>query len=274
MEFSALRVMLLLLLPITTVVSAGALHNDPRPPVGRLNVQRRKARPQRPQTVTPCSSPKEREYQKPNPLTLVVAVKEGRKINLNQDEMGTLDDLSVLSTKLQGIFEERTKNYAFDPDLVNRTDLTAEERTIKKVYVSGSSSLKEDEVERLVAELKKAGANPVMVLKEETVGPPLSLAEGELYPRGVLNGKAISKPEPEYPPEARAAKASGRVVVHVIINLYGEVVCAHALSGHPLLHRPAEKVARLMRFPALKLPDGTRIMYEGVITLKFDEGTK
>ncbi len=271
MEFSALRVMLLLLLPITTVVSAGALHNNPRPPVRRLNVQRRKARPQRHKTVTPCSSPKEWDYLKPDPLTLVVAVKEGRKIKLNQDDTGTLDDLSVLSTKLQGVFEERTKNHAFDPDLVNRTDLTAEEMTIKKVYVSGSSSLNEDEVERLVAELKKAGANPVIVLKEETVRPALSLEQGELYSRGVLNGKAINKPEPEYPPEARAAKASGMVAVHVIINYFGEVICAHALSGHPLLHRPAEKAARLTRFPALKLPEGTWIVYEGVITFKFDD---
>ena len=270
MEFSALRVMLLLLLPITSVVSAGALHNNPRPPVHRLNVQR-KARPQKHKTVTPCSSTKEWDYLKPNPLTLVVAVKEGRKIKLNQDDMGTLDNLSVLSAKLQGIFEERTKNYAFDPDLVNRTDLTAEEKTIKKVYVSGSSSLKEDEVERLVAELKKAGANPVIVLKEETVGPALSREEGELYSGGVLNDKALNKPEPEYPREARAANASGMVEVHVIINYFGEVTCAHALSGHPLLHRPAEKAARLTRFPVLELPDGTGIMYEGVITIKFDD---
>src|SRR5678816_1571975 len=53
---------------------------------------------------------------------------------------------------------------------------------------------------------------------------------------GVLNGKAISLPKPAYPPIARAAHASGTVVVQVTIDENGNVISARAVSGHPLLH--------------------------------------
>src|ERR1044071_5132745 len=43
---------------------------------------------------------------------------------------------------------------------------------------------------------------------------------------GVLNGKAISLPKPAYPPIARAARASGTVVVQVVIDENGNVVSA------------------------------------------------
>src|SRR5258705_5510043 len=41
---------------------------------------------------------------------------------------------------------------------------------------------------------------------------------------GVLNGKAISLPKPQYPPIARAAHAAGTVVVQVLIDENGSVV--------------------------------------------------
>ena len=61
---------------------------------------------------------------------------------------------------------------------------------------------------------------------------------------GVLNGKAISLPKPAYPPIARAAHAAGTVVVQVLIDENGNVVSAHAVSGHPLLQAAAVGAAR------------------------------
>ena len=61
---------------------------------------------------------------------------------------------------------------------------------------------------------------------------------------GVLNGKALSLPKPPYPQIAKAAHASGTVVVQVLIDENGNVVSARAISGHPLLQAVAVAAAR------------------------------
>ena len=85
---------------------------------------------------------------------------------------------------------------------------------------------------------------------------------------GVLNGKAISLPKPGYPPIARAARASGTVVVQVLIDENGNVVSAHAVSGHPLLQGAAIGAARQAKFSPTKL-SGLPVKVTGVIQYNF-----
>jgi periplasmic protein TonB len=85
---------------------------------------------------------------------------------------------------------------------------------------------------------------------------------------GVLNGKAINLPKPTYPPIARAAHASGTVVVQVLIDENGNVVSAHAVSGHPLLQGAAVGAARQARFSPTKL-SGQPVKVTGVIQYNF-----
>src|SRR5687768_7144843 len=85
---------------------------------------------------------------------------------------------------------------------------------------------------------------------------------------GVLNGKAISLPKPAYPPIARAAHASGTVVVQVLIDENGNVVSAKAVSGHPLLQAVAVSAARQARFSPTKL-SGQPVKVTGVIQYNF-----
>ena len=85
---------------------------------------------------------------------------------------------------------------------------------------------------------------------------------------GVLNGKAISLPKPAYPPIARAAHASGTVVVQVLIDENGHVVSAKAVSGHPLLQAVAVSAARQARFSPTKL-SGQPVKVTGVIQYNF-----
>jgi len=85
---------------------------------------------------------------------------------------------------------------------------------------------------------------------------------------GVLNGKAISLPRPAYPPIARQAHASGTVVVQVTIDENGNVISAHAVSGHPLLQAVAVAAARGARFSPTKL-SGQPVKVTGVITYNF-----
>jgi TonB family protein len=85
---------------------------------------------------------------------------------------------------------------------------------------------------------------------------------------GVLNGKAIELPKPPYPPIARQAHASGTVVVQVTIDEIGNVISAHAISGHPLLQAVCAQAARDAKFSPTKL-DGQPVKVTGVITYNF-----
>ena len=85
---------------------------------------------------------------------------------------------------------------------------------------------------------------------------------------GVLNGKAISLPKPGYPAIAKAAHASGTVVVQVLIDENGNVVSANAVSGHPLLVQAAVSAARSAKFSPTKL-SGQPVKVTGVIQYNF-----
>lgn len=85
---------------------------------------------------------------------------------------------------------------------------------------------------------------------------------------GVLNGKAISLPQPPYPPAARAVKASGAVSVQVTVDEDGNVESASAMSGHPLLRAAAVQAARQAKFRPTLL-SGQPVKVTGVVTYNF-----
>jgi Ca-activated chloride channel family protein len=85
---------------------------------------------------------------------------------------------------------------------------------------------------------------------------------------GVLNGKALSLPKPDYPATARAAGASGLVVVEVTVDETGKVIAAHALSGPSMLRLAAVAAARQARFAPTKL-SGQPVKVTGTITYNF-----
>jgi TonB family protein len=85
---------------------------------------------------------------------------------------------------------------------------------------------------------------------------------------GVLNGKAVSKPAPEYPAEAKAAGANGMVTVQILVDEEGNVVSASAVSGHPLLQQAAVAAARAARFSPTRL-SGQPVRVSGVVTYNF-----
>ncbi|MGB8508741.1 MAG: TonB family protein [Pyrinomonadaceae bacterium] len=85
---------------------------------------------------------------------------------------------------------------------------------------------------------------------------------------GVLNGKAISKPQPPYPPIAKAARAQGTVTVQILVDESGRVISASATGGHPLLQQAAVSAARQARFSPTML-SGQPVKVSGVITYNF-----
>ena len=85
---------------------------------------------------------------------------------------------------------------------------------------------------------------------------------------GVLNGKAVHLVTPPYPAIARSAHASGSVQVQVLIDENGNVISAHAVSGHPLLQAAAVAAARSSKFTPTKL-SGQPVKVNGVIIYNF-----
>jgi TonB family protein len=115
-------------------------------------------------------------------------------------------------------------------------------------------------------------APPVSATEDEPPPPPQPkptprIARGPVQ-GGVLNGKAISKPPPAYPPIARAARASGLVTVQILVDEEGRVISASAVSGHPLLQQAAVAAARQARFSPTLL-SGVPVKVTGVITYNF-----
>ncbi|HEV3468040.1 MAG TPA: TonB family protein [Pyrinomonadaceae bacterium] len=66
-----------------------------------------------------------------------------------------------------------------------------------------------------------------------------------------LLARAEQKVEPVYPPIAKVARATGKVVVEVLVE-EGGVACARAVSGHPLLRQAAVTAARKWKFKPLE----------------------
>jgi periplasmic protein TonB len=105
-------------------------------------------------------------------------------------------------------------------------------------------------------------------IKDEPPPPPPKATPHAPISGGVLNGKAVHLVQPPYPPIARSAHASGQVMVQVLIDENGNVVAAHATSGHPLLQAAAVAAARSSKFTPTKL-SGQPVKVNGVIIYNF-----
>ena len=99
---------------------------------------------------------------------------------------------------------------------------------------------------------------------------PCASSGGERKPiiGGILNGKAVSKPSPVYPPELRTSRVEGTVVVSVLVDEDGTVVQAEALTGPKALRDAAAEAARQAKFSPTRL-SGCPVKVSGVVTYNF-----
>jgi protein TonB len=104
--------------------------------------------------------------------------------------------------------------------------------------------------------------------QDEPPPPPRACSLQTIFSGGVLNGKALSKPEPVYPPIAKAARAQGTVTVQVVIDEDGDVISANAVSGHPLLQQAAVLAARQAKLSPTFL-SGHPVKVSGILTYNF-----
>jgi len=111
----------------------------------------------------------------------------------------------------------------------------------------------------------------IKVPQTEPASPPATdqlPVRPKIISAGVLNGKAISLPRPDYPSEAHASHAGGAVSVETHLDETGRVTYAGAISGNPLLRYAAADAACRAKFKPTLL-GGQPIKVVGVITYNF-----
>jgi periplasmic protein TonB len=114
------------------------------------------------------------------------------------------------------------------------------------------------------------GTAPV-VRVEDTTPPPVPVVVKPTTTRltsSVLTSKAISLPQPQYPPLAKQIRLQGAVTVQILVDEKGNVVSAHAVNGHPALNPAAVAAALRARFTPTIL-SGQPVKVQGVITYNF-----
>jgi hypothetical protein len=96
-------------------------------------------------------------------ITLTVTVDETRRLHLNTDTVGSLDDPAALEVKLTSFFGEREDNRAYKPGMEYRTEIPSSERIDRTVVINAPASLRYGEILELVSFLERTGANPVVL---------------------------------------------------------------------------------------------------------------
>ncbi|HJR08362.1 MAG TPA: TonB family protein [Pyrinomonadaceae bacterium] len=94
-----------------------------------------------------------------------------------------------------------------------------------------------------------------------------SISGGQLVQGGVINGKAISKPQPVYPEAAKQQRITGTVIIYVTVDEAGRVIQASS-CGHPLLAEASLRAAYGARFSPTLL-SGMPVKVNGIITYRF-----
>lgn len=93
-------------------------------------------------------------------------------------------------------------------------------------------------------------------------------SQGTGMVRSLVQNKAVSKPLPHYPAEAKEAQVEGVVTVQLVIDEEGGVETARAVSGPELLRAASVEAACRARFSPTEV-SGRPVKVATVITYRF-----
>ena len=110
--------------------------------------------------------------------------------------------------------------------------------------------------------LEAIGSGPAILPK-----PPAPVVRPVIISH-MMEGNLIYKPQPLYPPLARAARIQGPVVLRAIISKTGTIENLQVLSGHPMLVRAAIDAVRVWRYRPYVL-NGDPVEVETQVTVNF-----
>jgi biopolymer transport protein ExbD len=118
--------------------------------------------------LIPEPPPPANEPPEPHMLNLVVTIKPGGSLELNQiGDIGTVNDTGKLSATLSEIFQGRREHKAYRWDMLTRNDLPEEARIQKTVFVKTPKSIQYGDVVKVIDGIKGAGASPIGLQVDE-----------------------------------------------------------------------------------------------------------
>ena len=99
----------------------------------------------------------------PNIHSLVVTIQPDGSLRLNglNENFGTVNDTSKLSTFLTTLFAQRLTNHVYRDDMRARIDVPELKRIEKTVFIKAPRSVAYGDVAKVIDGLKGAGADPV-----------------------------------------------------------------------------------------------------------------
>ena len=144
---------------------------------------------------------------------------------------------------------------------------------LKDPVVTSIRRAAEDAAKKYVFEPVLNGGKPIEVgvmipfrLQPRYVPSPAD--EKKIIRGGVLNGRALSLPKPDYPAKAKANRVTGAVEVEILISEDGSVISAGSRAGHPDLIDGAVESACAAKFTPTLL-SGQPVKVSGIITYNF-----
>ncbi|MDQ1639644.1 MAG: periplasmic protein TonB [Pyrinomonadaceae bacterium] len=149
------------------------------------------------------------------------------------------------------------------------------ERIAPAATVAAQPPAEQPQVQKASSESRDAPAAEVTAAEAAAAAPSAGEASDVPHSKkrgpisgGVLNGKALYLPQPEYPAAAKAAGTAGTVVVRITIDEQGNVISATAVSGPPALQQVSVNAATQAKF-APTLLVGEPVQVVGIITYNF-----
>lgn len=86
--------------------------------------------------------------------------------------------------------------------------------------------------------------------------------------QGVTQGMVLSKVQPIYPVDAKAARIQGSVVIGVVIGKDGNIQSERLVSGHPLLAPAAMDAVKQWKYRPYLL-NGQAVEVDTQVTINF-----
>lgn len=110
--------------------------------------------------------------------------------------------------------------------------------------------------------------NPKLQPPPVEIDPVTGKVKAQMISGGVMNGKALSLPKPEYPTAAKRNRDGGSVSVQVVIDERGNVLRAGTLNGAATLQYASRDAACNAQFSRTLLL-GKPVKVSGIITYNF-----
>jgi biopolymer transport protein ExbD len=98
----------------------------------------------------------------PNPNTLVVSINKDLSLDLNGiKNLGSVNDTSLLSSKLTSLFQQRETSLTYEPKAGDALARYSPDSSYKTVFIKAPRSIGYGEVAKVIDSLKGAGAAPI-----------------------------------------------------------------------------------------------------------------